>query len=95
MFVWQYQYVIVIKVRVMVFNTAFNNISAISWQSVLLAEETGVHGENHRPVLPITKFVLRPEGTVVEIVYTILPKVSPYEVTCPWGRLTLILIYKS
>jgi len=31
----------------MVFNTTFNNISAISWRSVLLAEETG---ENHRPV---------------------------------------------
>ena len=27
-------------VRVMVFNTTFNNISAISWQSVLLVEET-------------------------------------------------------
>jgi hypothetical protein len=26
----------------MVFNTTFNNISAISWQSVLLVEETGV-----------------------------------------------------
>jgi len=25
----------------MVFNAAFNNISAISWQSVLLVEETG------------------------------------------------------
>jgi hypothetical protein len=34
----------------MVFNTAFNNISAISWQSVLLMEGTGVSGENHRPV---------------------------------------------
>ena len=34
-----------------VFNTTFNNISAISWRSVLLVEETGVHGEeNHRPV---------------------------------------------
>jgi len=35
----------------MVFRTTFNNISAISWQSVLLVEETGVPGENHRPVL--------------------------------------------
>ena len=26
-----------------------NNISAISWQSVLLVEETGVLGEKHRP----------------------------------------------
>ena len=33
----------------MVFNATFNNISAIWWQSVLLVEETGVPGENHRP----------------------------------------------
>ena len=31
-------------VGVMVFNTTFNNISAIEWQSVLLVEETGVSG---------------------------------------------------
>ena len=30
----------------MVFNATFNNISVISWQSVLLVEETGVPGEN-------------------------------------------------
>ena len=35
-------------VRVMVFNATFNNISAISWQSVSLVEEIGVPGENHR-----------------------------------------------
>jgi hypothetical protein len=35
---------------VMVFNATFNNISAILWQSVLLVKETGVPGENHRPV---------------------------------------------
>ena len=28
-----------------------NNISDISWRSVLLVEETGVPGENHRPDL--------------------------------------------
>ena len=33
----------------MVFIVSFNNISAISWWSVLLVEETGVPGENHRP----------------------------------------------
>ena len=27
----------------------FNNFSNISWRSVLLVEETGVPGENHRP----------------------------------------------
>jgi hypothetical protein len=32
---------------IMVFNTTFNNISAISWRSILLVEETG---ENHWPV---------------------------------------------
>jgi hypothetical protein len=37
-------------VRVMVFNATFNNISVISWQAVLLVEETGVHGENHQLV---------------------------------------------
>jgi hypothetical protein len=35
------------RVRVMVFNTTFNNISVISWWSVLLVEETGVLEENH------------------------------------------------
>ena len=34
----------------LVFNATFNNISVISWQSVLVVEETGVPGENHRPV---------------------------------------------
>jgi len=34
----------------MVFNATFNNISVISWRSVLLMEETGGPEENHRPV---------------------------------------------
>jgi len=33
-----------------VFKATFNNISVISWWSVLLVEETGVPGENHQPV---------------------------------------------
>ena len=32
------------------FNPTFNNISALSWRSVLLVEETGVLLEDHRPV---------------------------------------------
>jgi hypothetical protein len=31
-----------------VLNDTFNNILAMSWQSVLLVEETGVPGENHK-----------------------------------------------
>ena len=33
----------------MVSYATFNNISCLSWRSVLLVEETGVPGENHRP----------------------------------------------
>ncbi len=39
------------KVRAMVLNATFNNISAISWRSVLLVEETGVRRENHQPAV--------------------------------------------
>jgi ABC-type sulfate transport system permease subunit len=44
-------YQVMEAVRVMVLNAIFNNIPVISWQSVLLVEETGVHGENHRPAV--------------------------------------------
>ena len=40
----------------MSFNALFNNMSAISWRSVLLVEETGVPRENHRPVANQTNF---------------------------------------
>jgi hypothetical protein len=33
----------------MVLNATFNNISVLSWLSVLLVGETGVLRENHRP----------------------------------------------
>ena len=35
------------RIKIMLFNATFNNISVISWWSKLLVEETG---ENHRPV---------------------------------------------
>jgi hypothetical protein len=35
----------------MVLNATFNNISIISWRSVLSVKETGVPGENHRPAI--------------------------------------------
>jgi hypothetical protein len=34
----------------MVFNATFSNITVISWRLVLLLKETGVPGENNRPV---------------------------------------------
>jgi len=36
-------------VWLMVFNATFNNISVLSWWSVLLVEETGIPRENHWP----------------------------------------------
>ena len=38
----------------MVFNATFNNISVISWLSVLLVEETGVHRENQTDLSHVT-----------------------------------------
>jgi len=38
-----------LRVKVKVFNATFNNISVISWRSVLVVEETGGPRENHRP----------------------------------------------
>ena len=35
------------RVRGMVFNATVNNISVISWETVLLVEEPGIPGENH------------------------------------------------
>ena len=43
--------------RVMVFNATFNNISVISWQPVLLVEETRVPGENQTCSKSLTNFV--------------------------------------
>ena len=49
---WMFQSLLIllynrrVRVRVMVFKVTFNNISVISWQSVLMVKETG---ENHQP----------------------------------------------
>jgi len=42
--------IVCLFVCLMVCNATFNNISVILWQSVLLVEETGGPGENHRSV---------------------------------------------
>jgi hypothetical protein len=39
----------------MVLNVTFNNISIISWRSVLFMEVAGIPGENHRPVASHSK----------------------------------------
>ena len=42
-FIW------LVRVRVLVCNATFNNMSFISWESFSLMAETGVPGDNHRP----------------------------------------------
>jgi hypothetical protein len=39
-----------------VLNATFNNISGISWRSVLLVKETGIPGENHSPVATVALY---------------------------------------
>ena len=46
-------------VFVMVFYATFSKISVILWQSVLLVEETGLPGENHRPAASLWQNTLR------------------------------------
>jgi hypothetical protein len=48
------QIVLVGLVWFMVFNTTFNNISVISWQSVLLLEETRVPGKKPTDLPQVT-----------------------------------------
>ena len=43
---------------VIMFNVTFNNISVISWQSVLLVEETVVPRENQQPDTSHRQFLL-------------------------------------
>ena len=38
-----------VEIRVMVFNATFNNISVLSWRSVLMVKETRIPRENHQP----------------------------------------------
>ena len=38
-----------VRVMIMMLNATFNNISVISWRSVLLIDETRVPGEKHQP----------------------------------------------
>ena len=48
---WNHMYLwCLLFICLMVFNATFNNISVISWRSVLLVEETRGPRENHRPV---------------------------------------------
>ena len=58
----------------------FSNISAISWRSVLVVEEAGVPGENHRPWASnwqTLSLALRVECTLF-VIYKAERKPTPY-----------------
>jgi hypothetical protein len=56
------------RVRVMVLNATFNNISAISWLPVLLVDETGLPIENNRPAASdCVFFVLAPVQVISSV----------------------------
>ena len=46
---WYIIYMIELIDCFLVLNATFRNISAILWLAVLVMEQTGVPGENHRP----------------------------------------------
>jgi len=58
------------------FNATFSNISAISWRPVLVVEEAGIPGENHRLaarefIVHVVKFpVITLKILLVVILYT-------------------------
>jgi hypothetical protein len=64
----------------MVFNVTFNNISVISWRSVLLVEETG---ENHLPVAShwqtLSHNAYMPTLPIYAVVYRIFKSSTTYQ----------------
>jgi hypothetical protein len=76
------------------FNATFNNISAISWQSVLLVEETRGPGENHRPVTCVVfKYICILTGTIYTT--TNLRKYGCWNITVIIIRICYILTWHS
>ena len=66
----------------MVFNATFNNISVISWQSVLFVEKTGVPGENHQSI--------NIKGNLLTNVHEILVCLILIKIRCPSDILLLL-----
>jgi len=67
----------------MMFEASFSNISAISWQSVLLVEETGVPGENLPQVTD-------------KLYHIMLYRVSPLTgITTPKGSSVIVVLDES
>jgi len=67
---------------IIVFNTTFNNVSAISWWSLLLVEENTVPWENHRPAASHWQTLLH--NVVSSTPHNERDSNSQLWVTCEW-----------
>jgi hypothetical protein len=77
----------------MVFNATFNNISVISWTSVLLMEESGEPGENHRPAAQLCDTGVEPQLHTIDVeLYLCSSNCKPL-VSSYWTPLVLNFIY--
>jgi len=68
------------EVEGMVVNATFNNISAISWQSVLLVEETEIPGKKQRPATSHWQ-------TLSRNVVSSTPRLRGIQISGDWHRL--------
>ena len=93
----------VLQIGCCLFNATFNNISVISWRSVLLVEETWVPGENDQPVashwqtwshnvVQIALIEIREWHLVLIGVYTCLISISFEYFICPFHCLDYFLM---
>ena len=76
----------------MVFNTTFNNISAITWLSVLLVEETRVPGENHKNLIKEIKKQTNKQTKQLQICKT-QAVISMYKIILPGYTFDIILLH--
>jgi len=80
----------------MVFNATFNNISVISWRSVLLVEETSEPIENHRPVASYLQTLSHKTLVVTGTDCTGSCKSNYHMTTAPqliWQTVILVIMY--
>ena len=95
--------IIFLMIGLLVFNATFNNISVISWRSVLLVEETG---KNHRPVagqtlshnvvsITTTKSpIFVRKWYLIEISHIVDDKIVSTDIYSKWNMIFLVYIWQ-
>ena len=75
------------------FNATFNNISVISWWSVLLVEETGVPGETNG--VPGETTGVPGETTKLTLITEILQRLDLYSLEDKRSDVQRVIMYKT